>query len=306
MNFQSLGYTKPLYILPFDHRNTFASKMFNLRSLDELNQEQIDLVKEFKMLIYKGFKDAILKNVPKDFGAILCDEQFSSEALLDARRSGVITILTIEKSGEKEFKFQYEDFRNHIQKFRPTFTKVLLNYNPKDPEDSKERQKTNLKIISDYSHESGYKFLLEVLVNPTQEQSLKVSDSREEFDLSLRPGLTVEVIKDFQKSGIEADVWKLEGLERQEDYLEIVKAAKANGRDNVGIVVLGRGANQEKVNQWLKVGSQVKGVIGFAVGRTVFWDPIEKFYHGQIGNAQVIETISANYQKFYKIFSEKY
>ena len=147
----NLGYDKPLYILPFDHRATFATNMFGLNVVEDLNQEQINLIKEFKLLIYLGFKDAINKGVPKESAAILCEEQFASEILEDAMRSGYITILTTEKSGSSEFKFQYDkDFRWHIDKFKPTFTKVLLRYNPSDNADLKQRQKTNLKLPPTY------------------------------------------------------------------------------------------------------------------------------------------------------------
>ncbi len=303
MDLSKLGYTKPLYILPFDHRSTFAEKMFGLKSIEALNEEQIDLIKEFKMLIYKGFKDAVEKLIPTDSAAILCDEQYGSEVLIDAKHNGFVTILTIEKSGEEEFKFQYEDFGEHIDRFKPVFTKVLIRYSPEDAEQLKERQKKNLKTISDFSHKNNYKFLLEVLVLPTEEDFKKVSQDREKYDSEIRPRLTVEVIKELQEYGIEPDVWKLEGFDSEKEYEEIVKAARRGGRDSVGIVVLGRGAGEEKVDEWLEIGSKVPGVIGFAVGRTVFWDVLEKFYNGKVGKWEVIQTVSDNFQKFYKIFA---
>lgn len=304
MNLSNLGYTKPLYILAFDHRATFADKMFNLKSADGLNNEQKELIREFKMLIYKGFKDAVQKLIPFDYAAILCEEEFGEEVLIDAKGNGFITILTVEKSGEQEFEFQYGDnFKEHIEKFKPTFTKVLIKYNPKDKEELKKRQQENLKILSDYCHLNNYKFLLEVLVLPTKEQLFEVNGSREAYDRKLRPELTAEVIKTLQSKGIEPDVWKLEGMETAIDYSGVIAEAKSEKRDNVGFVILGRGANEEKVDEWLKVGSKVNGVIGFAVGRTIFWEALEKFYKGEIGKAEVIDTVSKKFQDFYKIFT---
>lgn len=306
MDNSELGYNKPLYILPFDHRSTFAQKIFDLQSTGELSEEQRHLIKEFKMLVYKGFKHAINNGVKKDFAAILCDEEFASEILIDAKHNGFITILTIEKSGSEEFEFQYgEDFKEHIDKYKPEFTKVLIKYNPADPEDLKQRQKNKLKILSDYSHADKYKFLLEVLVLPTKDQLDEVSGSREEYDMKIRPLLTAGIIKDLQVSGVEPDVWKLEGFDSEESYKEIVEAARANGRENVGLVILGRGANEEKVDEWLKTGSKVKGVTGFAVGRTVFWDALQRFHKGEISKAETIETIGTNYQNFCNIFTLK-
>lgn len=306
MDNSKLGYNKPLYILPFDHRSIFAQKMFNLQSISELNEDQRHSIKEFKMLVYKGFKEAVNNGVQRDYAAILCDEEFGSEVLIDAKHNGFVTILTIEKSGSEEFEFQYgEDFGDHINKYKPEFTKVLIKYNPADSEELKQRQKNKLKILSDYSHENKYKFLSEVLVLPTKEQLDEVNGNREEYDMKIRPGLTVEVIKDLHSSGIEPDVWKLEGFDSEESYKEIVETAQTDGREKVGLVILGRGADEEKVDEWLKIGSKVKGVTGFAVGRTVFWDSLEKFYKGEIGKAEAIKTIGANYQNFCNIFTGK-
>lgn len=306
-----MGYSKPLYILPFDHRATFAQKMFGKDSILDLNSEEKELLREFKMLIYKGFKDALEKLIPTDYAAVLCDEEFSSEVLLDALHNRFNTILTVEKSGEKEFKFQYEDFREHIKKYHPTFAKVLIRYNPADEEGLKNRQEQNLKMVSDFCHENNFKFLLEVLVIPTESQ-LKDAGTKGAFDTKFRCDLAVEMVKDLQDFGIEPDVWKLEGFETIKDYEKVLKAIKRGGRENVNLVVLGRGANEEKVNEWLRtgakeewfeVGAKVEGVIGFAVGRTVFWQALEKFHNGEIGKNEVIQTVSENFQKFYKLFA---
>jgi 5-dehydro-2-deoxygluconokinase len=310
-DFASLGYTKPLYILPFDHRNTFAETLFDKVSIADLNEEEIEQIREFKMLIYKGFKNALKNSVPKEFAAILCDEEFGAEILVDSLHNGFVTLLPVEKSGSPEFQFQYEDFGEHIEKFHPQFVKALVRFNPQDEENSKQRQKEKLQRLSDYCHEHNYKFILEVLMNPTEIQ-LREAGTKYKFDLEIRPSLIVEVIEDFQSFGIEPDVWKLEGFERIEDYEKVVAVIKSSGRENVNLVVLGRGGNEEQVDKWLEVGikdeifevgQKVEGVIGFAVGRTVFWSAIEKFHNGEIGKAEAIKIISENFQNFYKLFT---
>jgi 5-dehydro-2-deoxygluconokinase len=310
LDFAKLGYTKPLYILPFDHRTTFAKKMFGKNSILDLDYEEKETIREFKMLIYKGFKDAVEKLIPTDFAAILCDEEFGSEVLIDALHNGFITLLPVEKSGQEEFDFQYADFEQHIQKFRPKFVKALVRFNPDETDDLKQRQKEKLQKLSDYCHKFKYLFLLEVLVIPT-EQQLKDVGTKQMFDAKLRPNLAVEVIKDFQNFSIEPDVWKMEGFNKAEDYKEVIKAIKIDGRVNVNLVVLGRGGSVQEVEKWIEVGEReeifetggkVEGVIGFAVGRTIFWQALEKFHKREIGKAEVIQTVSANFQKFYKIF----
>ncbi|MGA2967638.1 MAG: DUF2090 domain-containing protein, partial [Candidatus Levyibacteriota bacterium] len=310
LDFTKLGYTKPLYILPFDHRATFAKQMFGKKSIAELDSQEKEAIREFKMLIYKGFKDAVEKLIPTDSAAILCDEEFGSEVLLDALHNGFLTLLTVEKSGQEEFDFQYADFGEHIEKFHPKFVKALVRFNSGDAEDLKQKQKTNLEKLSDYCHENNHRFLLELLIIPNETQ-LKEAGSRQAFDRKLRPVLAAEVIRELQDFAIEPDVWKLEGFEEKESYKEIIQTIKRDGRDNVNLVILGRGAKVEEVEKWLEIGveeevfetgAKVEGVIGFAVGRTVFWQAIEKFHNREIGKAEVIQTVSENYRKFYQIF----
>jgi 5-dehydro-2-deoxygluconokinase len=311
IDFTNLGYTKPLYILPFDHRTTFAKQIFGKDSIIELNSQEKEAIRELKMLIYKGFKDAVEKLIPTNAAAILCDEEFGAEILIDALHNGYITLLPVEKSGQAEFDFQYADFSEHIEKFHPSFVKALVRFNPGDADDAKQRQKTKLKELSDYCQESKHKFLLEVLIIPTETQ-LKEAGSQLGFERKVRPVLAVEVIKELQGFGVEPDIWKLEGFDQIEDYKEIIQAIKASGRENVNLIILGRGAREEEVEKWLEVGAKeevfetgrkVEGVIGFAVGRTVFWKAIERFHKGEIGKAEVIQIVSANFQNLYRIFT---
>ena len=303
---ENLGYTKPLYILPFDHRATFAQKFFNKNSIADLTSEEHRLITEYKQIIYEGFKKAVQSTVPKENAAILIEEEFGDEILKNAKENGFVVILTIEKSGQEEFEFQYDgDFPAHIEKYNPQFVKVLIKYNPEDIRDLKTRQLEKLKTVSDFCIVKGFKFLLEVLIIPTKNQGEIVNNPKEEFDKTLRPNLTVRMIKELQTARVEPDVWKLEGFDSKEDYIEIVKTARENGRNNVGLVILGRGENEEKIDEWLKIGKEVAGVIGFAVGRTVFWQAILDFRSSVKTREEAVNAISQNFTNFYKIFTSK-
>ncbi|MCL5435073.1 MAG: DUF2090 domain-containing protein [Patescibacteria group bacterium] len=303
---ENLGYTEPLYILPFDHRATFAQKIFNKNSIADLTSKEHQLITEYKQIIYEGFKKAVQTGIPKENAAILIDEEFGDEIVRNAKEEGYVILLTTEKSGQEEFEFQYNgDFPAHIEKYSPQFVKVLIKYNPKDGEDLKARQLEKLKLVTDFCQVKGYKFLLEVLLIATKEQKESVSSSKEVFDKTMRPDLTVKMIKELQNAGVEPDVWKLEGFDTAEEYKEIIEAARANGRSNVSLVILGRGENEEKVDEWLEVGKSVTGVIGFAVGRTVFWQAISDFRSGTKTREETVSLISENFTNFYRIFTAK-
>ncbi|GCE24461.1 DUF2090 domain-containing protein [Dictyobacter kobayashii] len=121
-----MGYTKPLYILPFDHRASYIKGLFGWK--EPLNAEQVAVVAESKQVIYEGFKKA---HVSKDVAGILVDEQYGISILRDAVQHGTITAVSVEKSGQDEFDFAYgDDFVQHIEAINPTFAKVLVRYNP--------------------------------------------------------------------------------------------------------------------------------------------------------------------------------
>ncbi|MBI4402959.1 MAG: DUF2090 domain-containing protein, partial [Deltaproteobacteria bacterium] len=124
------------------------------------------------------------------------------------------------------------------------------------------------------------------------------------YDVEMRPRLMCSAIEELRKAGVEPDVWKLEGLDRKEDCAKVCQTAKADGRDKVGCIVLGRGESDAKVREWLKVGKNVPGVIGFAVGRTVFWEPLKGFQEGKLSREQAIDQIAKNYTGFCKLWLE--
>src|SRR5262245_32337166 len=121
----TIGYDQPLYILPFDHRGSFQTKMFGWK--DALTAEQTAEIAATKQVIYDGFKEAIAGGVARNKSGILVDEQFGSAILSDATKNSFSTSCPAEKSGQDEFDFEYgEDFASHIEAFQPTFCKVLV------------------------------------------------------------------------------------------------------------------------------------------------------------------------------------
>ena len=46
------------------------------------------------------------------------DEQFGEQVILSARKDGILFALTMEKSGQEEFDFEYgQKFGDHLKKF---------------------------------------------------------------------------------------------------------------------------------------------------------------------------------------------
>jgi myo-inositol catabolism protein IolC len=298
----TIGFDKPLYILPFDHRGSFQTKMFGWKGT--LTAEQTAEIAAGKQVIYDGFKAAVQDGVPEEKAGILVDEQFGSAILRDAAEHHYTRACAVEKSGQDEFDFQYgEEFAKHIEAVRPTFSKVLVRYNAEGDRALNARQAGRLKRLSDYLHgQSGSRFMFELLVPAEKEQLDRLNGDKKAYDLQLRPHLMLRAIEELQDAGVEPDVWKIEGLDRREDCERIVAAARRGGRDQVGCIILGRGEDDRKVHEWLTTAAAVPGFIGFAVGRTSFWDPLVAWRAQKITREEAVQDIVGRYRKFVETF----
>jgi 5-dehydro-2-deoxygluconokinase len=185
------------------------------------------------------------------------------------------------------------------------FCKVLVRYNPEGDSVLNRRQSVRLKRLSDYLHtKSQSRFMFELLVPAERAQLDRLKDDRKGYDLELRPKLMVETLQQLQDAGVEPDVWKIEGPERSEDCEKIVATAHSGGRDKVGCIILGRGEDDEKVHEWLATAAGVKGFIGFAVGRTDFWDALVNYRAGKITHDDAVARIALRYENFVGIFEK--
>ncbi|MFH1575879.1 MAG: DUF2090 domain-containing protein [Candidatus Nealsonbacteria bacterium] len=273
-----------LYILPFDHRASFI-RMFGF-SEEKLTLVQTQKLADYKHVVYEGFLTALKIGVPKKYAAILVDEQFGAKILEEAKEAGITRLLPVEKSGQNEFDFEYGDsFKEHIEKFKPEYVKALVRHNPAGDQAVNARQSAKLKILSDFCHQNKYKFLFELL-GESYSNVQTMEDS----------------ITQLQNDGIEPDIWKVEGLATQEEMKEVVKQAQADGRKKVGVVILGRGESDIKVMEWLKVASKITGVVGFAVGRTVFKQALLDYHQGAANREEAVRAIAKNYKIFVDLF----
>jgi myo-inositol catabolism protein IolC len=212
--------------------------------------------------------------------------------------------MPVEKSGQNEFDFEYgDDFGAHIEKFNPDFSKVLVRYNSDDDLEMNERQLGRLKRLADWLHENDRKFLFELLVPATDEQLSRVDGDTDRYDAELRPELMRRAIEDIQNYGIEVDIWKIEGVDERPDAEMLAEQTRAGeGRSGVACVLLGRGASTEKVEHWLEQASPVNGFVGFAIGRSIWWDALKGFLAKDLERDAAASQIADNYLHFVKVY----
>ena len=299
-----LGYNGKLYILAFDHRGSFT-KRFGIEG--DPTQEQTETISDAKRLIYEGMQLATEREGGVDAAAagVLVDEQFGSDIPQRAREHGLRLSMPVEKSGQDEFDFQYdEEFGEHIEAFDPDFSKVLVRLNPEGDAEVNDRQLGRLNRLADWLHDHDRKFLFELLVPAEPHQLESAGGDEERYDAELRPELMRRTIAALQDAGVEADIWKIEGVDTREDCERIAAQARAGGRDGVVCVVLGRGADDDKVDHWLRQAAGVDGFIGFAIGRSIWWDALKAFLEEGLDRSAASEQIADNYLRFVRVYDE--
>ncbi|MBV8999755.1 MAG: DUF2090 domain-containing protein [Solirubrobacterales bacterium] len=301
----ALGYDGKLYILAFDHRGSFQKKMFGIQG--DPTPEETEKITDSKHLIFEGMLVAVARGAEPGATGVLVDEQFGGNIPKEAREHGLDLSMPVEKSGQEEFDFEYgEDFGAHIEKFDPDFAKVLVRYNPDGDAAMNERQLERLGRLADWLHAHDRKFLFELLVPATDEQLSSVGGDTDRYDTELRPELMRRAIEGAQKAGIEVDVWKIEGVDEREDAAMLAEQARSGpGREGVTCVLLGRGASAEKVEHWLQVAAPVEGFVGFAIGRSIWWDALKGFLGGELDREAAAQQIADNYLHFLRVYEQQ-
>ncbi|HEY7401178.1 MAG TPA: DUF2090 domain-containing protein [Actinomycetota bacterium] len=293
----TLGFDGKLFLLAFDHRGSFQETFFGVEG--EPTPEQAASIADAKAVIYEGVLSALQGGAPREGAGVLVDEQFGADVARAAKGEGLLLAMPVERSGQAEFDFEYgEEFGEHIERFDPSFSKVLVRYNPEGDASMNERQAERLRRLGAWLHERGRRYLFELLVPAEAHQLASVEGDAARFDVEVRPGLVVRAIGELQRAGVEPDIWKLEGLERREDCIAVAEAATTGGRHGVVCVVLGRGADRDAVDRWLRAASGVPGYAGFAIGRSIWWDPLRAFVDGEEGRDEVAARIGSHYRRF--------
>jgi myo-inositol catabolism protein IolC len=296
-----LGYEKKLYILAFDHRGSFQKKFFGIEG--DPDPEQTAMIADAKHLIFEGLQRAVATGADASVTGVLVDEQFGGTVPVQARAQGLKLAMPAERSGQNMFDFQYGDqFGEHIEGLHPDFTKVLVRYNPDGSAEENREQLQKLKRLSDWLHSKDRKFLFELLVPAEEAQLQGVGGSTERYDTEMRPELMRRAIAEIQDAGIEVDIWKIEGVDERSDCEMLAAQARTGGRDGVVCVVLGRGADDAKVDHWLEQAAPVEGFVGFAIGRSIWWNPLKEYVDGKIERSAGAREIAENYLRFVKVY----
>ncbi|MGZ3459713.1 MAG: 2-deoxy-5-keto-D-gluconate 6-phosphate aldolase domain-containing protein [Archangium sp.] len=285
-----------LYLLAFEQRHSFEHSLRGMAGPP--TPDEADTLRHLKTVIYTGFRLALREGAPPDGTGILVDEHYGADVARHALDEGTLLAMPVEKSGQDEFDFEYgEDFGAHLETFDPAFAQVRVRYNPEDEHSMKARQVERLARLTDWLQAHARRFIFELLVPATPAQLDAVGGDPERYDREVRPSLMVRALSELQAGGVEPDVWSLEGLEQSADCPRMVRQARAGGRSHVSCVVHGRYAGWTRLEHWLQMAAPTPGFIGFSIGRTLWWDPIQAMHEGHLTSAEAAQQISENYQR---------
>ena len=301
----TLGHDGRLYFLAFDHRGVFARSVLDEEESRTPAQERT--IADCKRVIFDGGAHALAAGaVARGHAGVLVDEHYGADVARAARGAGIVLTMPVEEADRDVFEYAYgEDFGAHVEAFDPDFAKVLVRWNPDGDRAGNAVQAERLRRLSQWLRARGRRFLFELLIPPTAEQLARAGREQLAFELRQRPALTARAIAELQAAGVEVDVWKLEGIDDPADAAAVVAQARSGpGRAGVACTVLGAGAGAERVERWLRVAAATEGFCGFAIGRSIWREPLRRWLAGELPREQAVERIGREYARLVAVYED--
>jgi myo-inositol catabolism protein IolC len=280
--------TDRLYVLAFDHRRSLMTSFFGVDG--EPSAGDVTRAKLAKQMIWEGLLRAIDDGAPRAAAAALVDATYGADVIAAAADHNVRVGVPVEASGRRELAFEHDDWRDRIDHLDPTWAKVLVRYRADGDRAMNARQRRSLAALDANCGETDRGLMLELLV------PAEPGDDPVTFDTELRPELMVRAIEEIQGDGIAPSVWKLEGLTRSGDCERVARAAEAP------CLVLGRGEDRAAVDAWLGAAAPTQGYVGFAIGRSIWWDALRRFFDEEAPRDEAAEAIAAEYARYVGVY----
>ena len=249
-----------------------------------------------KHAVLDGLVAAVEHGVPREAAGILVDAELGPGVAERARAEDVVVSIPLERAGLEIYEDEPADVASFLAHYEPDLAKVLVRYNPEGDADANAIQRQRLAASSAATRDAGSRFLFELLVPPTTQQ-LDAAGGQEAFENDVRPGLALRAMEEIAAE-VPVDVWKLERMGSPESYAAAVHLAAT---ENATCVLLGAGAPTEQVDAWLATAAR-EGFVGFAVGRSIWWDAVRDLLAGTVDHDQAIASISSRYEHFVDTF----
>lgn len=283
-----------IYMLAFDHLVEFED-IFVAGATP--TADEIALTREAKRVIFKGVQRAVTLGVPLANAAILADEHYASAVMDEARDSGIAYSMPVDPP--LGGVILAEGWRESLKRYKPTWAKPLLWYNVEGDKNKNRRQVEDTKILQDWLHSNDQQMLLEILIPAEPHQVEATAGNTTRYQAEYLPNLITAAMDEIYSAGIRPEVWKIEGVPTVEGSKAIGDVATATGAE---CLVLGRGADAATVGQWLNLAGSTDGYRGFAVGRTIWQQPVIDWKRTR-DDDRLIEEIAQRYRQLVNAYN---
>jgi 5-dehydro-2-deoxygluconokinase len=266
-----------VYMLAADHRWQWE-EWCDARSIARAR------IPEVKELARRGFEQARQRSAKvRLHGALLVDHQYGSACVARALEHDVEVGTPAEKAGAFPLQFATDPPSTALT---GRFVKVLVRHRDDHAPETRQAQLDTLLQLQQWCHAAGKPLVLEVLVP-------RDGEAEDAFEHSGRPTMLASFIREAYRQGLAPAFWKIEGtLARYgAKVIDAAIAERPGGRQ----LILGKAADQATVAAWFAIARTSPTAAGFAVGRTVYWEPSSDFLLGRIGDAGAVDRIAANY-----------
>lgn len=287
--------TQPLLILAVDQRPWLTKALYG--HTGEASPRERANIAEGKHIVLDGLLAARGRLPDPAAGAILVDSLLGPGVPERARAAGVTLAMPIERGGFDVYETEPEDLAGYLRHHAPDQTKVLVRYNVEGGTEVNAVQRSRLAEAAKVAHDTGSRFLFEILVPATDQQLARVDGDAERFDHELRPELILRGMEELSRE-VDVDVWKVEHLAQPEHYRAAVEVAAGH---DATCILLGAGADQSTVNGWLSTAA-AEGFAGFAIGRSIWWHAMRAHLAGEISRDDAVAAVAERYRAFVDVF----
>jgi 5-dehydro-2-deoxygluconokinase len=239
---------------------------------------------DVKRIAYDGFLRARERSAAAhEFGALLIDEQYSSAAIADALEARLMVGTPAEKAGAIPLAWAADPFSAALT---GAFVKVLARYRRDDSPETLAGQWAKLESLQAWCRGAGKPLVLEVLV-------ARKHEPEDEFESSGRPAMLAEFIAEAYRRGLTPEFWKIEGTLAPEGARTIDAAIAAH--PSCRQIILGKAADLSTIDRWFGACAASATASGFAIGRSVFWEPSAAFLEERMSATDAASAIASTY-----------
>ncbi|WP_442577773.1 bifunctional 5-dehydro-2-deoxygluconokinase/5-dehydro-2-deoxyphosphogluconate aldolase [Mesorhizobium sp. ASY16-5R] len=237
---------------------------------------------QFKVLAVKAA--ARVANGRDGYG-MLIDEKHGRDAMFEFARHPFAWLgRPVELPGSRPLRFEFsQDIGSQLVEWPVEHCiKCLCFYHPDDPAALKLEQQEKLRTLFEAARKVGRELLVEIIAGkhgPLAEDTVP------------------RALEELYALGIKPDWWKLEPQSSAAAWRRIGAVIESNDPLCRGVVLLGLEAPENELVQAFRATVEAPVVKGFAVGRTIFMEPAERWFAGKIGDEEAIAEMAGRFER---------